>query len=174
MGRLAVFSVHQFTNKWHVFNAIFIITRLLVVCSCVEHKIWFPQPWIEELSNADKINLSNFSLSWSTCLLDFSTVRLFSVPWGASCECCVLSCSSRVCLCPINYGLQAARPLCPWESPAENTGVGCCALIQGWLLYHLLTLCSSSAVFMDWASISSLLLLLLLSHFSPLWLCATP
>ena len=44
VGRLAMFSVHLFTNKLHVFNAIFIITRLLVVCSCVEHKIWSPQP----------------------------------------------------------------------------------------------------------------------------------
>ena len=29
------------------------------------------------------------------------------------------------------YGLQPARFLCPWDSPGKNTGVGCCALLQG-------------------------------------------
>ena len=29
------------------------------------------------------------------------------------------------------YGPQPARILCPWESPAMNTGVGCHALLQG-------------------------------------------
>ena len=28
-------------------------------------------------------------------------------------------------------GLQAARLLCPWDSPGKNTGVGCCFLLQG-------------------------------------------
>ena len=28
-------------------------------------------------------------------------------------------------------GLQPARPLCPWDSPGKNTGVGCLALLQG-------------------------------------------
>ena len=40
---------------------------------------------------------------------------------------CVLSCFSRVRL----WGLQPTRLLCPWDSPGENTGVGCCALLQG-------------------------------------------
>ena len=31
----------------------------------------------------------------------------------------------------IPYGLQPARPLCPWDSPGKNTGVGCHALLQG-------------------------------------------
>ena len=26
---------------------------------------------------------------------------------------------------------QHARPLCPWDSPGKNTGVGCHALLQG-------------------------------------------
>ena len=29
------------------------------------------------------------------------------------------------------YGLQPARLLCPWGSPGENPGAGCCALLQG-------------------------------------------
>ena len=28
------------------------------------------------------------------------------------------------------YGLQAARLLCPWDSPDEDTREGCCALFQ--------------------------------------------
>ena len=31
-------------------------------------------------------------------------------------------------------------PLCPWDSPSKNTGVGCCALLQG----VFLTLASNS------------------------------
>ena len=29
------------------------------------------------------------------------------------------------------YGPQPSRLLCPWDSPSKNTGVGCCALLQG-------------------------------------------
>ena len=29
------------------------------------------------------------------------------------------------------YGLQPTRLLCPWDSPGENAGVGCHALLQG-------------------------------------------
>ena len=29
------------------------------------------------------------------------------------------------------HGLQPARPLCPWDSPSKNTGVGCHSLRQG-------------------------------------------
>ena len=29
------------------------------------------------------------------------------------------------------YGMQSARLLCPWNSLGKNTGVGCCALLQG-------------------------------------------
>ena len=29
------------------------------------------------------------------------------------------------------YGPQPARLLCPRDSPGKNTGVGCCALLQG-------------------------------------------
>ena len=32
-------------------------------------------------------------------------------------------------LCP--HGWQPARLLCPWDSPGNNTGVGCHALLQG-------------------------------------------
>ena len=34
--------------------------------------------------------------------------------------------------CPLwPYGLSPARPLCPWNSPGKNTGVGCHSLLQG-------------------------------------------
>ena len=33
-------------------------------------------------------------------------------------------------------GLQPSRLLCPWDSPGENTGVGCHALLQGIVLIH--------------------------------------
>ena len=29
------------------------------------------------------------------------------------------------------YGTEAVRFLCPWDSPGQNTGVGCHALLQG-------------------------------------------
>ena len=32
-------------------------------------------------------------------------------------------------LCP--HELQPSRLLCPWDFPSKNTGVGCCALLQG-------------------------------------------
>ena len=67
---------------------------------------------------------------------------------------CVVSHFSLVQLCE-PYGLEPARLLCPWYSPGKNTGVGCCALLQGifpaqglnpcllrltcfgrWVLYH--------------------------------------
>ena len=50
------------------------------------------------------------------------------------------------------HGLWPARLLCPWNSPGKDTGVGCCALLQGifptqgsnpglphcsWILYQL-------------------------------------
>ena len=49
------------------------------------------------------------------------------------------------------HGLQPTRLLCPWDFPGKSTGVGChCFLQNGYLL------------------------LLLLSHFSRVRLCATP
>ena len=29
------------------------------------------------------------------------------------------------------HALEPPRLLCPWDSPGKNTGVGCCALLQG-------------------------------------------
>ena len=29
------------------------------------------------------------------------------------------------------HGLQPAMLLCPWDSPGKDTGMGCCALLQG-------------------------------------------
>ena len=47
----------------------------------------------------------------------------------------VVSDSLRPC------GLYPARLLCPWDSPGQNTGVGCHALFQGIFLTHGLNPC---------------------------------
>ena len=44
---------------------------------------------------------------------------------GVSVSCSVMSNSLRP------HGLQPARSLCPWNSPVNNTGVGCHSLLQG-------------------------------------------
>ena len=44
----------------------------------------------------------------------------------ASFGCCSVTSDS---LQPL--GLEPARPLCPWDSPGQNTGVGCRFLLQG-------------------------------------------
>ena len=33
------------------------------------------------------------------------------------------------------HGLQPTRPLCPWNSPGKNTGVGCHFLLQEWSIF---------------------------------------
>ena len=43
-----------------------------------------------------------------------------------------------------SYGLQPARLLCRWDSPGENTGVGCHALLQGIFLTQGSNLVSSA------------------------------
>ena len=44
-------------------------------------------------------------------------------------------CVPAMKLCPALFKpmdpLQRARLLCPWNSPGKNTGVDCCALLQG-------------------------------------------
>ena len=47
--------------------------------------------------------------------------------WGGLC------CDQLLQLCPTVCSLKQSptRLLCPWDSPGKNTGVGCCALLQG-------------------------------------------
>ena len=47
------------------------------------------------------------------------------------CCCCLVAQSSVMSDSLWPPGLQPARLLCPWDSPGKNTGVGCCALLQG-------------------------------------------
>ena len=83
------------------------------------------------------------------------------------------------------YGLYPARLLCTWVSPGKNTGMGCHAFLQGIFptqrsnpcLLHLLNCrqvpyCLSHQGSPKIALL--LLLLLLLSPFSCVRLCATP
>ena len=59
---------------------------------------------------------------------------------------------AQSCLTLRPHGLEPARLLCPWNSPGQNTGVGCRSLLQGtfpipelnqgllhcrWILYQL-------------------------------------
>ena len=38
------------------------------------------------------------------------------------------------------------RPLCPWDAPGKNTGVGCHALLRGISLTQGLNLCLSTCI----------------------------
>ena len=54
--------------------------------------------------------------------------KVYGFSRGGVCVCYVASVMSDS-LRP--HGLQPTRPLCPWDSPGKNTGVGCQALLQG-------------------------------------------
>ena len=74
------------------------------------------------------------------------------------------------------HALQPARLLCPWDSPGKNTGVRCHTLLQGNLPNPGIkpTSPASPAFHVNSLPLRHLLLLLLLSHFSRVWLCVTP
>ena len=73
-----------------------------------------------------------FSISGSPQLSSFQTYILFWIPYffpfssGHAVQSCSVMSDS---LWP--HGLQPATPLCPWDSPGRNTGVGCHTLLQG-------------------------------------------
>ena len=73
------------------------------------------------LSDINCLILCFSSSYWWLLALDTGT--LVGCLWTA----CVLSCFSPV----LPRGLYPARLLCPRDSPGENTGVGCHALLQG-------------------------------------------
>ena len=54
---------------------------------------------------------------------------------------CVLSCFSRVLFFATLWTVVPHRLLCPWDSPAEITGVGCHGLCQGIFLTQRLNPC---------------------------------
>ena len=66
-------------------------------------------------------------------------LRVVISRWWDHMQACMPSCFSRVSLWP--HGLQPARLLCPRDSPAKNTGVGCQALLQGIFLTQGLNPC---------------------------------
>ena len=55
--------------------------------------------------------------------------NLLSVP--VPCKLCAVLILSVVSSSLLLHGLQPARLPCPWDSPGQNTGVGCHALLQG-------------------------------------------
>ena len=82
------------------------------------------------------------------------------------------ACSVAQSCLTLSEPMEPARLLCPWDFPGKNTSVGCHALPQGifptqGLNPHLLCL-------LHWQADSLPLLLLLLSRFSRVQLCATP
>ena len=47
---------------------------------------------------------------------------------------CVRACvcvRAQLCLTLQAHGLWPTRPLCPWDFPSKNTGMGCPFLLQG-------------------------------------------
>ena len=85
---------------------------------------------------------------------------------------------TQSCLTLQPHGLQTARFLCPWNSPSKNTRVGCHALLRGSsqpgnraYVSHV-----TGGFFTIWATREAQKrpLLLLLSRFSRVRLCAAP
>ena len=65
-----------------------------------------------------------------------------------------------MCLLSHSGHVQLIRPLCPWGSPGENTGVGCHALLEGifptqGLNPHLRVSCTGSRVPYWWGHLGS-------------------
>ena len=72
-----------------------------------------------------------YLLSACTHAKSLSRVRLFVTLWIAARQ-ASLSITKSLQSCPIWCGpMDSARLLCPWDSPGKDTGVGCCALLQG-------------------------------------------
>ena len=81
-------------------------------------RLW-PCGFLTRVSQGDWVLSADANISdiWHTsCSQNFSDFCLM-------CVCAVPSVVSK--------SLQPARLLCPWNSPGKNTGVGCCALLQG-------------------------------------------
>ena len=73
---------------------------------------------------------------WGECMLGGSRQR--SQDQKLSCKLCIdtyPSCMWAKALrsSPLSWWtwMWSTRLLCPWDSPGKNTGVGCCALLQG-------------------------------------------
>ena len=74
-------------------------------------------------------------------------LNFHGIPSYRSCSCSQMPsfsngfCVSHLCGCAKSIqlcltllrpqGLQPSRLFCPWDSSGKNTGVGCCALLQG-------------------------------------------
>ena len=88
------------------------------VCSCAKYNLQFI--WKRQ--------------DWGTWHLIFPVIY--------SCvRVCMLSRFSRVWLCATLWTVACQAPLCPWDSPGKNTGVGCCALLQRIVPTQGLNLC---------------------------------
>ena len=88
--------------------------------------------WLEFAEILGSVGQNFFSISGSPQLSSFQTYIIFWRPYFFlfSSGHAVLSCSV-VSDSLWSHGLQPATPLCPWDSPGRNTGVGCHTLLQG-------------------------------------------
>ena len=109
-----------------------------------------PQQLSQGWAKATRKRRKRFSL---TALVVLTPLSLLFWPFRLSCCCCCLIISDiSDSLQP--HGLQPTRLLRPWDSPGQNTGVGCHFLLQGifptqgshpgllhgrWILYHWAT-----------------------------------
>ena len=69
-----------------------------------------------------------YILIMSHFIIMFMRVDMSSYGWSESVSRSVFSDSLRV------HGLRPARPLCLWNAPGKNTGVGCHSILQGIIL----------------------------------------
>ena len=81
--------------------------------------------------NLEVINIINYIMLY--VILTFFSLSIVLIGLTEACLCAcsiasVVSDSLKPC------GLQPVRPLCPWDSPGKNIGVGCHTLLQRILL----------------------------------------
>ena len=128
------------------------------IVDAAERRVFYPNIFIAQLQRVKKSLI--FAL--------LSEVKLVCL--------CLLSCSVVSSSLQL-HGLQPAKLLCPWNFAGKNMGVGCHFLLQEIFLIQGLShvSCIGRWIFYHWSHLNlSLLLLLLLSHFSRVRLCATP
>ena len=141
---------------------------LVLVTTCVNHLSQTPtlttsmpcpvlagEKWASSRTTADPCQRGSQDISRCKCSINtyyfqstlVSSMNFFFLNcvscdqsgWG-ECECESVSCSV-VCDSLQPHGLQPTRLPCPWHSPGKNTGLGCCALLQGIFLTPGWNLC---------------------------------
>ena len=115
---------------------------MLVTCGIIFPGGSGQQQWAELLASPEIMRVNNWRTYIHSVLVQPFCFFTFSV--------CVLNSCSCFWLFEIVWTV-ATRLLCPWDSPGKNTGVWCCALLQGIFLIqasnlHLLCLCFNQQI----------------------------